>query len=88
MVDEFRTQRRVHVHHLRDARIHLLLDQGGVEVAGIERDEPDVRHGRAPFGPHARSRGDGREHSAEGQTRDGDRFSGHLAAIVTGFTAL
>jgi hypothetical protein len=59
-----------------------------VEVAGIEGDEPDVRHGRAPFGPRARARGGGREQSAEGQARGGDRVSHHFEAIVTGFTGL
>ncbi len=77
MVDQVRTERRVDVDHLGDARIHLLLHQGGVEVAGIEGHETDVRHRRAPFRPQARTGGRGREESGEGEARQGDRASGH-----------
>ena len=88
MVDEVRAQRRVDVDHVGDAGIHLLLDEGGVEVAGVEGEETDVRHGRAPFGPQARPRGDRRQESGQGQARHGDHGSVHLEAIVTGFTGL
>ena len=87
VVDEVRAQRRVDVHRLRDARVHLLLDERGVEVAGVEGDEADLRHGRAPLGRRAAARGDGREHGAEGEARHGERFAGHVGAIVSGSRA-
>src|SRR5437868_7109062 len=30
---------------IRDARIHFLVNQGGMEMAGIESDQPKLRHG-------------------------------------------
>ena len=44
--EEVRAERRVDVHGRVDAGVHLLLDEGGVEVAGVEGDEAHPGLGR------------------------------------------
>ena len=76
MVHEVGAQRRVHVHLCGNARVHLLLDEGGVEVAGVQRDESDVGHGRAPLGQGHR------------ESERGDRLRGHRWSLVRGVSGV
>ena len=46
VVDEVGAERRVDVDARRDAGVHLLLHEGGVEMAGIEGHQADIGHGR------------------------------------------
>ena len=54
VIDEVGPERRVDVHGRRDPRVHLLLDERGVEVPGVEGDEADLLHLWAPFRPRTR----------------------------------
>ena len=45
MQDEVEPERGVDVHLPGDLRVHLLLHQRGVEVAGVQRDEANLGHG-------------------------------------------
>ena len=76
MVDEVGPERRVDVDGGGHARIHLLLHQRGVEVAGIQGDEADVGHGGAPFPRAGAGRQRRHQGASEGQ-RDGGGSPGH-----------
>ncbi len=58
VLEQVRAERREDMDALRDARIHLLLHQPGVEVPGIDGHQPDVTRlkcvHRSPGGGHRR----------------------------------
>ena len=55
--EEVGAERRVDVHGRVDARVHLLLDQAGVEMAGVQGDEAHPRLGRRGAHREPKSRG-------------------------------
>jgi hypothetical protein len=65
-------ERREHVHGRVDARVHLLLDQGGVKMAGVERHQAHVRL----LGVRA-------HHGAERERRDQDEAAHALTSRLS-----
>ena len=45
IIDQVRAERRIDMRLGRKVRIHLLLHQSGVKMAGIDDDQASVRHG-------------------------------------------
>ena len=74
VLDQIRPERREDIDARSDAGIHLLLDQGGMEVPGIERHQSNLSHRAAALLS-------GEEHAAGDSTRDQSEDSGAHRSI-------